>query len=279
MVKMPNLFGLTVTQAISAIESAGLKFVGSSSETTTDSSLSDKIKSQSPSSNTLLEYESGVSFTYSIYTAPAYYPVITYGDCGVYAGANITSSYACSNYGQNNIDTETTVLPRRREVFFDGVFQYEEECSASVITQTYYNTVRCGYVAPSITKTCTAGCGSYSAFSPCKILYSIGGERTRTRTCTRTNCSTYTETDSDPCCTPYCGAWSSWSGGQGGQSRTRTCVKADCSQYTDTETRCQVQSRTSCGSWTTKKPIKRTCTVTTVSSTCDVSTRTYTEVL
>lgn len=270
---MPNLSGLTVAQALSAIETSGLKFSGSSTETTSDPSLSDKIKSQSPATNTLLEYDSPVSFIYNSYSAPQQIaPTVTYGDCAVYGGANITTSYACSNYGQNNIDTETTVLPRRREVFFDGVFAYEQECSESVITQTYYNTVRCGYVAPSITKTCTAGCGSYSAFSPCKILYSLGGERTRTRTCTRTDCSTYTQTDSEPCCTPYCGPWSSWeSSASGVQERRRTCVRADCSSYSETDIRCTTRTSTTCGACSKKAPFRRTCTTTTINSDCSTS--------
>jgi hypothetical protein len=270
MVKMPNLSGLTVTQAISAIESAGLKFAGSSTETTSDASLAERIKSQSPATNTLLDYDSGVSFIYNSYSAPAYYPVITYGDCGVYNTGS--KSYVCTNYGQNNIDTETTVFPSRREVFFDGVFQYEEECSPISVTQTFYNTVRCGYVPPSITKTCTAGCGSYSAFSPCKILYSLGGERTRTRTCTRTDCSTYTQTDSEPCCTPYCGPWSSWeSSASGVQERRRTCVRADCSSYSETDIRCTTRTSTTCGACSKKAPFRRTCTTTTINSDCSTS--------
>jgi hypothetical protein len=272
MVKMPNLSGLTRPQAITALENAGLVFSGSSTETTSNSSLSDKIKTQSIPVDTLLEYESSASFIY--YSYVPYVPTVTYGSCGVYGGANITSSYVCSNYGQNNTDTETTVLPSRRDVFFDGVFAYEEECQPQIVVQVYQRTARCGYVAP--VNTCTAGCGTYTAWSSCQILYSTGGQKTRTRTCTRSDCSTYTQVDTAVCCTAYCGAWSSWASSTSGvQERYRTCQRTDCSTYTDYETRCTTRSTTTCGSCSRKSPFRKTCTTTTISSDCSTSSSSY----
>jgi hypothetical protein len=125
--------------------------------------------------------------------------------------------------------------------------------------------------------TCTARCGPYTAYGSCQILYSTGGLRYRTRTCTRANCTTYTETDSTVCCIATCGAWSSWSGGQGGQSRTRTCQRSDCSTYTETETRCGVRTTTSCGSCSRTRPFRRTCTVTTTNADCTTSRSSYSE--
>jgi hypothetical protein len=267
MVRMPDLSGLTRPQALTALENAGLRFSGASTETTSNSSLADKIRSQSIAANTLLEYESEASFVY--YSYVPYVPTVTYGNCGVYAGANITRSYVCINYGQNNTDIETVYLPSRREVFFDGVFAYEEECQPQTVEYVTPQTARCGYVAP--VKTCTASCGSYSSWSGCKNMYAGGGSRTRTRTCTRTNCSTYTDTDEESCCSPACGSWSAWSGGAGAQSRSRTCVKTDCSSYTEYEQRCQVQSSTSCGACSKKAPFRKTCTTTTVNSSCTSS--------
>jgi hypothetical protein len=267
MVKMPDLSGLTRPQAIAAIENAGLIFSGSSTETTSNSSLSDKIKTQEPSANTLLDYESLASFIY--YSYVPYVPTVTYGSPGVYAGANITSSYVCVDYGQNNTDIETVSLPSRRDVYFDGVFAYEEETQPQTVQYINYRTARCGWVAPA--KTCTANCGTYTAWSSCKILYGTGGEKTRTRTCTRSDCSTYTQVDSDVCCTAGCfGSWSSWSASAGGvQERSRTCQRSDCSQYTDYETRCTVRTVTgSCGACTKKAPFRRTCSTTTTNADC-----------
>lgn len=265
---MPDLSGLTRPQALTALENAGLRFSGASTETTSNSSLADKIRSQSIAANTLLEYESEASFVY--YSYVPYVPTVTYGGCGVYAGANITRSYVCINYGQNNTDIETVYLPSRREVFFDGVFAYEEECQPQTVEYVTPQTARCGYVAP--VKTCASGCGTYGAWSACGGISSGVGSRTRTRTCTRTNCSTYTDTDSETCCTAYTGTWSAWSGGAGAQSRSRTNRRADCSTFTEYEQRCQVQSSTSCGACSKKAPFRKSCTTTTVSSTCAVST-------
>ena len=260
MVKMPDLSGLTRPEALAALENAGLVFSGSSTETTSSSSLSDKIKTQSIPANTLLEYDSSASFVY--YSYVPYVPTVTYGNCEQYS---FDAFSWCS--GTTRIRTETGY--RRRAVNYDGVFQFYEECSSTSSSSSDQNSTLCGYVPPAAT--CTASCGSYSSWSSCKILYSMGGERTRTRTCTRTNCSTYTETDSEACCTPYCGPWSAWSGGAGAQSRSRTCVKADCSSYTDYEQRCQAQSSTTCGACSKKSPFRKSCTTTTVSSTCVVS--------
>jgi hypothetical protein len=263
MLRMPDLSGLTRPQALTALENVGLRFSGASTETTSNSSLSDKIKTQSIPANTLLEYESEASFVY--YSYVPYVPTVTYGGCGVYAEANIYSSYVCINYGQNNTDIETVYLPSRREVFFDGVFAYEEECQPQTVVYETPRTARCGYVAP--VKTCASGCGSYSAFGSCN-----SGTRTRTRTCTRTDCSTYTQTDSETCCTPGCGTFSGWQSSTGGvQERYRTCIRSDCTTYTDYETRCTTRSTTTCGACSRKSPFRKTCTTTTISSDCSSS--------
>ncbi len=265
MVRMPDLSGLTRPQALAALENAGLRFSGSSTETTSSSSLSDKIKTQSIAANSLLEYESEASFIY--YSYVPYVPTVTYGNCEQYS---FDAFSWCS--GTTRIRTETGY--RRRAVNYDGVFQFYEECSSTSSYDETQNSTLCGYVPPAAT--CTASCGSYSSWSACKILYSMGGERTRTRTCTRTNCSTYTQTDSEPCCTPYCGAWSAWTTVFSGvQNRSRTCVRADCSSYTDTESRCGTQSSTTCGACSRKSPFRKTCTTTTVSSNCSTSSSSY----
>lgn len=71
MGRVPNLSGLSRTAAISAIQAAGLVASSSGTVGTGDSGLNDKIASQSPSSNTLVNYESAVSYTYYVYTPPA----------------------------------------------------------------------------------------------------------------------------------------------------------------------------------------------------------------
>lgn len=262
MVRMPDLSGLTRPQALTALENAGLRFSGASTETTSNSSLADKIRSQSIAANTLLEYESEASFVY--YSYVPYVPTVTYGGCGVYAGANITRSYVCINYGQNNTDIETVYLPSRREVFFDGVFAYEEECQPQTVEYVTPQTARCGYVAP--VKTCTSGCGTYSAWSACS-----GGSRSRTRTCTRTDCSTYSDVDSEDCCTAGLRFCDDPVAVSGGSSKTCYYRRADCSTYTTTTITCTPRSTTSCTSCSRTKPFRKTCTTTTTSSDCSQS--------
>ena len=69
MVLVPNLSGLTNTQAEAAIVSAGLTYSGSSSTTTSNISLSNQVVSQLPNANELVPYGSDVSFIYYNYVA------------------------------------------------------------------------------------------------------------------------------------------------------------------------------------------------------------------
>jgi hypothetical protein len=266
MVLVPNLSGLTTAAAISAIQNAGLKFSGSSTSTTSSSSLGDTVFSQSITNGTLVEYETAISFGNYVYVP--YVPTVTYGDCT--ADYTVTSSAPGDCISGTFDRYRTTTQYRHRAVFFDGVFQRYDPCSSIDSGEYIPNVSACGYVAP--VKTCTSGCGTYGAWSACGGISSGVGSRTRTRTCTRTNCSTYTDTDSETCCTAYTGTWSAWSGGAGAQSRSRTNRRADCSTFTEYEQRCQVQSSTSCGACSKKAPFRKSCTTTTVSSTCAVST-------
>jgi hypothetical protein len=259
MLRIPNLSGLTRPQALDAIRNSGLKFSESSTLTTTNQSLADKIESQSVPANTLVDYDSEISFVYFSYVP--YVPTVTYGSCSVYSS---TSSSACSGL---TLVTTTTFF-QRRQVFYDGSFAFNEECSSFSSSSSTQNSTACGYVAP--VATCSASCGGWTSWSSCS-----GGSQSRTRTCTRTNCSTFTDTDTRTCCTPACGPWSSWSGSAGGQSRTRTCLRSDCTTYTETENRCTSYSSTSCGPCNTR--LRRSCTTTTGFTDCTTSTSTFTQ--
>lgn len=272
MVLVPNLSGLATNDAISAIQNAGLRFSGSSTSTTSSSSLGDKVFAQSIPSGSLVEYETSISFENYVYVP--YVPTVTYGDCVTYS---TSTSSAPSDCISGTFDRyRTTTQFRHRAVFFDGVLERYDPCESIVSGEYIPNVSACGYVAP--VRTCTANCGTWSAWSSCQILYGTGGTRTRSRTCTRSDCSTYTEVDTDVCCQAFCGAWSSWtSSASGVQERSRTCQRADCSTYTDSETRCTVRSTTSCGSCTRKAPFRRTCTTTTINSDCSTSTSSFSQ--
>ena len=86
MVKVPNLSGLTKTQAVSSIEAVNLTAVDGGAVNTTDDLLNNKIASQSPIADALVQYESDVSYTYYqfaftpgySFTPYAFTPVETY---------------------------------------------------------------------------------------------------------------------------------------------------------------------------------------------------------
>ena len=253
MVLVPNLSGLTTAAAISAIQNAGLKFSGSSTSTTSSSSLGDTVFSQSITNGTLVEYETAISFGNYVYVP--YVPTVTYGDCT--ADYTVTSSAPGDCISGTFDRYRTTTQYRHRAVFFDGVFQRYDPCSSIDSGEYIPNVSACGYVAP--VKTCTSGCGTYSAWSACS-----GGSRSRTRTCTRTDCSTYSNVDSEACCTAglrFCDAPVAVSGGS-----SKTCYyrRADCSTYTTTTITCTPRSTTTCTSCTKKAPFRKTCTTTTI---------------
>lgn len=98
MVSVPDLSGLTKNEAIVAIEAAGLLPFDSGSSDTSNSSLSNKIKTQTPASGTLVDYDSFVYYewykyvtvtppTFSFSPAPCIpgeswtYSEFTYGAC------------------------------------------------------------------------------------------------------------------------------------------------------------------------------------------------------
>lgn len=64
MVSVPNLSGLTRTNAITAIQNAGLVYVDGGSTNTGNQSLDDTVASQLPNAGELVDYGTNVSFIY-----------------------------------------------------------------------------------------------------------------------------------------------------------------------------------------------------------------------
>jgi hypothetical protein len=241
MVKVPNLSGLSAVAAsgqltppaIQALTNSGLKFSLATAENTTVLENDKKVKSQNPPVDTLVDYESEVSFIYNSYIV-----ITSYGNTENY---NTITTYSCS--GTTRIPTTTTY--RRRAVYNNLAFvSWEELASSSATGQAQQQSVECGYVVPPCTRP-TETCGAPTAWSGCLNMYAGGGAREAYQTCIRTNCTSYTKTLYKCCMSPQCTDWSTWSGGAGAQSRTRTCYDADCNATTETQTRCAAQ----CGSW------------------------------
>jgi hypothetical protein len=70
MVRVPNISGLSTSSAISTIQAAGLVASSSGTTSTSNSSLNDTIASQLPASNTLVDYQTTVSYNSYTYSAP-----------------------------------------------------------------------------------------------------------------------------------------------------------------------------------------------------------------
>jgi len=72
MVKVPSLSGLTRTTATQSITNSGLVAVETGSTTTADDALNQKIASQTPELDTLVDYETNVSYTYYLFSFTPY---------------------------------------------------------------------------------------------------------------------------------------------------------------------------------------------------------------
>ena len=148
---VPNLSGLTRSQARAALQAAGFVYSESSQETNT-LGLDLLVNTQGISSGTVANIGSTVSFVYYNYVAPA--PVITYGPCEAYgSGTNAGSGTQCSgNYYQSYTDYTYST---RKKIYSDGVWDGSSYTSSGCGTTTE-RTInsssqvdgQCGYTAP-----------------------------------------------------------------------------------------------------------------------------------
>jgi hypothetical protein len=75
MVLVPNLSELSSAAAVSLLESSGLGYLIGADVNTTNQALDNLVASQTPSSNTLVDYGSVVSFSlYNFVPAPPFFP-------------------------------------------------------------------------------------------------------------------------------------------------------------------------------------------------------------
>jgi hypothetical protein len=204
-VNVPNLSGLTRSQAQAALSAAGLTY-SESTTNTSDSGLTNLIQSQSTSSGSAVLIGSSISFVYYNYVNPT-----TYGPCEAYGSPvqNLGSGNQCSGtFYQEYTDYRYNT---RKKIYIGGVWDgssYSTDgcgtTDARSITSNSQINGLCGYTAPcSIT--------SYSAWSYSNITWSgscpsgteSGTATSRSRT---DNCgNTYNESGSyavSRSCTP-----------------------------------------------------------------------------
>lgn len=150
MVKMPDLSGLTRADAKTAIANAGLKFgTESSSTNNSGSSFNGDVKTQSIAADTLVEYESTVSFTYYGTYVPPVYLVSTTTSSTSERTSLVYTGYGGATYGDciNGSKTKTTYR------FYD-----------ETITTTYYTTYNYSDGSSNTVQT-----GTSSSTSPIEI--------------------------------------------------------------------------------------------------------------
>lgn len=212
MVAVPNLSGLSRSEAQAAITNAGLVFSESTSPVdTTTSSLNDKVSGQSVGATTLVDYESTISYSYYRYVAPPVSGPIPVGPpVPVTISVEGSSCYCngttrvCNPTRQNQVsyvttytDGTTTSVRAPQE---DGpIVQYGEP--------TYeYNSVTCGYIPVACEP-------HYEAQAPV-VGECINGQQLVTITSFDTACDFPPQTESyyQSCCTPYDIFVSSWEG-------------------------------------------------------------------
>ena len=262
MVRVPDLDGLTMEQADSLLSSVGLFRSGRTSSATSNSARNEKINTQSIAANSLVNYETNISYNYEYYVPP-YVPTVSYGNCFTYQTES-TGGF-CSADKRWNYPTYT--YKRQREVLYDGVFSHHEACA-----DTYggggsdFVDGLCGYVKAPVAS-CTAD--NYFVVVPWSAC--SGGSRTRTVGSRDIYCNETRTTETEKCCVAGLVSCTNWATVPGGQSRTCTYKRADCSTYTVDEIKCTVSTRTTCTSCTKKAPFRKTCTTTTISSDCSQS--------
>jgi hypothetical protein len=224
-VNVPNLSGLTRSQAQAALSAAGLTY-SESTTNTSDSGLTNLIQSQSTSSGSAVLIGSSITFVYYNYVAAA---VITYGACEAYGSPvqNLGSGNQCSGtFYQEYTDYRYNT---RKKIFSDGVWDGSSYTTSGCgttdsrsVTSSSQIAGLCGVPVP-----CTIS--SYSGWSygeanwsgSCVSSVESGTAYTRSRT---DNCgNTYNESGSysvTRACTPPAVTWyctSNYVNGGGGQ--------------------------------------------------------------
>jgi hypothetical protein len=265
MVKVPNLDGLTMEQADTALSLAGLLRSTRTSSPTSNNARNEKINTQSIAANSLVDYETSISYNYEYYVPP-YQPTITKDPtCSTY---NTTSTGGSCN-ADKSYNYPVITYQRHKGVYYDGVLSHYESCE-----DTYggggseFIDGLCGYVKAPVAA-CINTADDYFVVVPWSAC--SGGSRTRTVGSRDIYCNETRSTETEACCTAglrFCDARVAV---PGGYSTTCYYRRADCSTYTTVTISCIPSTRTTCTSCSKTKPFRKTCTTTTISSDCSQS--------
>lgn len=279
MVAVPDLSGLTRSEAQDLISNTGLFFNGESSVSTSTSSLDGKISTQSISSGTLVDYGTGITFQYYFYIPPAAPTLVSVdrsSPCSIVSfsdEANCLPSYGVPNY--TRVVTRTNF--RQRTIVYlysDGSTSSGiENCPSETFTLSSNNNSKsCGYVEA----TCTPSTSVLVPWGTCSAGY-----QTRTVRTIYSDCS-YSDDLQARCCNTSvtCGLYGSWYYPAAQvRCKDRTCTDLRCNTYTDSlcESICATSTSKSCGACSKTKPFRRSCTTTTVNKDCSIDRSTASE--
>lgn len=204
MVAVPDLSSLTYTNAIAALQAAGLNYTNNGSVSTSNANLNNYISSQSIAAGTLVDYETNISFGYYSYSGGGG------GGGGCTAGylndwsyADPASWTACSGGTQSGTSTSRT-----------GTYR-NADCSTSSVTQSGSWTITRSCSSP----TCTAGYlddwvyATPASWGPCSGGTQSGTSTSRTGTYRNADCTTTSVTQSgswtrEQACVDNAAVWS-----------------------------------------------------------------------
>ena len=106
MIKVPNIVGKTTTQATADLTSAHLTNTGNTTENTEDSNLGTKVKTQSPVADTLVNYESNVSYVSYVFSFTPF-SVFSFTPFSVF-GFTPANGSLCTTLDKNTLNCKST---------------------------------------------------------------------------------------------------------------------------------------------------------------------------
>lgn len=248
MVAMPNLVGLTRDAAILTVTNAGLLFTSSNNVDST-SANNGKVTAQAIASGTLLDYESSITFSVGVYTAPAG-PVITYV-IEIDTTTGLPKVYEVDDGLPYCVTTSSPYLQSQKRKNVNRKYTYSDGVKTSTYEEVYVS------AAPTITTAYVKACGAPS--DTCGADYIVGvtawtacnGYHSRTEkvckdcTVSGTVCGPQYNTGNVPCCYTV--------------SSSDSCGKCSC---TATKS-CMTTTTTMCGTTSTTAttgPTDKPCT-------------------
>jgi hypothetical protein len=279
MVAIPNLLGINSVSAASQLASSGLRLSPLSGTRNTNVISEGGLSlSQTPTTGSLIDYDSEITITFGNYVADT----VNVSVCQTYGTTTNDPDY-CSGtlyvYGSARTKRRKTVTTTNN-VTGTTTTTYDNSCTDDVVSRgSAYLNGQCGYSPPPVTCTATTNYGAYGA---CNAAYAYlsSGTKTRTISGTNSNCTTFSYPDYASCCQEaYQSPWSGWTPLETDnryESRTTMFQNTSCNRYRVYQSRCRIVTTITyggCGS--NKKKIQTTkakdlCTNITTTTTASV---------